>query len=58
MADAAESGAEVGAVPCNVREFSKDLFTLWRCIGCGSLHCAEDADLDRYYAHYPLKDQH
>src|SRR5512142_2641976 len=46
---------EAGAVPCNVREFSKDLFTLWRCTGCGSLHCAEDADLERYYAHYPLK---
>jgi len=49
--------AEVGAVPCNVREFSKEVFTLWRCIGCGSLHCAEDADLNRYYAHYPLKRQ-
>src|SRR6185369_12914271 len=49
--------AEVGAGPCNVREFSKDLFTLWRCTGCGSLHCAEDADLDRYYARYPLKRQ-
>jgi SAM-dependent methyltransferase len=55
LAGAADAGAEVGAVPCNVREFSKDLFTLWRCTGCGSLHCAEDADLDRYYAHYPLK---
>lgn len=49
------TAAEVGAVPCNVREFRKDLFTLWRCTGCGSLHCAEDADLDRYYALYPLK---
>jgi SAM-dependent methyltransferase len=57
LAGAAEAGAEVGAVPCNVREFTTDLFTLWRCTGCGSLHCAEDADLDRYYAHYPLKTQ-
>lgn len=54
---AGAAGAEIGAVPCNVREFSRDLFTLWRCTGCGSLHCAEDADLDRYYAHYPLSSQ-
>ncbi len=52
-----EGAAEAGEVPCNVREFRRDLFTLWRCTGCGSLHCAEDADLDRYYAHYPLKIQ-
>jgi len=30
---------------------------MWRCTGCGSLHCAEDADLAAYYAHYPLKQQ-
>lgn len=52
-----EGAAEAGEVPCNVREFSRDLFTLWRCTGCGSLHCAQDADLDRYYARYPLKIQ-
>jgi SAM-dependent methyltransferase len=57
LAGASEAGVEVGAVACNVREFSRDLFTLWRCTGCGSLHCAEDADLDRYYARYPLKSQ-
>jgi SAM-dependent methyltransferase len=57
LAGAAQAGAEVGEVACNVREFSRDLFTLWRCTGCGSLHCAEDADLDRYYARYPLKAQ-
>jgi SAM-dependent methyltransferase len=44
-------------VPCNVRRFKDDVFTLWRCTGCGSLHCAEDADLPRYYAHYPLQQQ-
>jgi SAM-dependent methyltransferase len=57
LAEATKAGAEVEAVPCNVREFSQDLFTLWRCTSCGSLHCAEDADLDRYYARYPLKNQ-
>ena len=57
LAGASQAGAEVGQVPCNVREFSADLFTLWRCTNCRSLHCAEDADLERYYARYPLKSQ-
>jgi SAM-dependent methyltransferase len=30
---------------------------MWRCAGCGCVHCAEDADLPRYYANYPLKEQ-
>jgi SAM-dependent methyltransferase len=33
------------------------VFTFWRCTGCGSLHCQEDADLALYYADYPLKNQ-
>ena len=37
--------------------FANEQFTLWRCRGCGSLHCAEDADLARYYDPYPLKQQ-
>ena len=41
---------DAGKVPCNVRRFQDKLFTLWRCTGCGSLHCAEDADLALYYA--------
>ncbi len=28
---------------------------MWRCSGCGSIHCKEDADLSLYYADYPLK---
>jgi 2-polyprenyl-3-methyl-5-hydroxy-6-metoxy-1,4-benzoquinol methylase len=49
--------AEVGQVSCNVRKFKDRIFTLWRCTGCGSLHCLEDADLPLYYAEYPLKKQ-
>jgi SAM-dependent methyltransferase len=49
--------ADVGRIPCNVRQFRKDFFTMWRCSGCGSLHCKEDADLPAYYADYPLKKQ-
>lgn len=48
---------EVEQVPCNVREFRDRMFTLWRCAGCGSVHCREDADLAAYYARYPLKKQ-
>jgi SAM-dependent methyltransferase len=52
------SGAvEIGQVPCNVRRFRNEVFTFWRCTGCGSLHCLEDADLARFYADYPLKIQ-
>ena len=50
-----ESARDVGHVPSNVRRFKENVFTLWRCTGCGSIHCAEDADLPSYYAHYPLK---
>src|ERR1035441_2875316 len=52
-----ERATDLGKVPCNVRRFKDDIFTLWRCTGCGSLHCAEDADLPLYYAEYPLKKQ-
>jgi SAM-dependent methyltransferase len=48
---------EVGKVRCHVRRFKDDRFTVWRCTGCGSLHCAEDADLPLYYTDYPLTKQ-
>ncbi len=51
------TAADVLRVPCNVREFHEQVFTLWRCTGCGSIHCKEDVDLSKYYAQYPLKDQ-
>jgi len=49
--------AAVYRIPSNVRRFRDEVFTVWRCSGCGSLHCAEDADLPKYYADYPLKQQ-
>ena len=49
--------AEVVRVPCNVRKFHDQVFTLWRCTGCGSLHCEEDADFAQFYAGYPLTRQ-
>jgi len=46
---------EVAQVPCNVRKFRDNVFTIWRCSSCRSLHCKEDPDLPTYYAEYPLK---
>lgn len=42
-------------VACNVRAFSDEEFTIWRCDHCASLHCQEHVDLDRYYERYPVK---
>ncbi len=52
-----DGAVEVGRVPCNVRRFHEEAFTVWRCTGCASLHCVEDADLPRYYRDYPLQKQ-
>ncbi len=46
--------AERARVPSNVRKFAHEVFTVWRCAHCGSLHCKEDADLRRYYEDYPV----
>lgn len=48
---------EVGIIKCNVRKFASESFTVWRCTGCGSLHCKEAIDFARYYLDYPLDDQ-
>jgi SAM-dependent methyltransferase len=50
-----DAAAESGRAPCNVRHFKDELFTVWRCTGCGSLHCVEQVDLPHYYRHYPFK---
>ena len=50
-----ESATETLKVPCHVRCFKDDYFTVWRCNNCGSLHSMEDVDLDKYYSKYPLQ---
>lgn len=52
-----DEAVEKGQVPCDVRHFAGNLFTIWRCVNCNSLHSAEDVDLADYYAHYPLQNQ-
>jgi 2-polyprenyl-3-methyl-5-hydroxy-6-metoxy-1,4-benzoquinol methylase len=42
-------------VPCQIRRFADQRFTVWRCTNCGSLHSAEAADLPLFYQHYPLQ---
>lgn len=46
--------AETVAVPSNVRAFKHELFHMWRCWQCRSLHCLEVVDLARYYVNYPI----
>ena len=46
---------EQGKVFSHVKCFSKDSFTVWRCVNCRSLHSKESVDLPRYYADYPFK---
>ena len=41
---------DVARVPCHVRCFRDEVFTVWRCTNCRSLHCAEDANLAEFYA--------
>jgi len=50
-----EESLEVNEIPCDVRKFAGDMFTVWRCSSCGSLHSKDIVDLDYYYQHYPLK---
>lgn len=50
-----ERAQEIAIVPCHVRRFKDNLFTVWRCTNCGSLHSKEDADLALYYKHYPFQ---
>ena len=52
-----DAAKETARVRCNVREFQGEQFTVWRCVHCGSLHCLEDIDYERYYKSYPLHRQ-
>lgn len=37
-----------------MRAHRAERFEVWRCGGCGSIHAADDVDLDRYYRDYPF----
>src|SRR5436309_7367902 len=48
------TSVECAAIPSNVRAFRHEIFHMWRCPGCRSLHCVENVDLRRYYTNYPI----
>jgi 2-polyprenyl-3-methyl-5-hydroxy-6-metoxy-1,4-benzoquinol methylase len=47
---------EQASVPSNVRRFSNQEFTYWRCSHCQSVHARDEVDLAPYYAQYPFHD--
>jgi SAM-dependent methyltransferase len=47
---------EIFPFTCNVRRFQNEQFRVWRCPDCGTVHCLEKVDLDRYYQHYPVRE--
>lgn len=49
-----QDALEVRQIRSNVRQFRQQLFTVWRCANCGSLHSREAVDLGFYYRHYPV----
>lgn len=50
-----EDATEVKKVNCHVKSHSNDIFTVWRCNNCKSLHSLESIDLEYYYSDYPFK---
>ncbi|HTU60025.1 MAG TPA: hypothetical protein VMF89_16345, partial [Polyangiales bacterium] len=45
---------EETSVRSNVRKFQSELFRIWRCPTCSSIHAADEVDLGHYYASYPF----
>lgn len=45
---------EEASVRSNVRKFQTELFRLWRCPTCASVHARDEVDLGHYYAAYPF----
>ncbi|MDB4977266.1 MAG: Methyltransferase type 12 [Myxococcaceae bacterium] len=56
-ADTPAAEARTARVRSNIRKFSAETFGLWQCDQCGTIHAADEVDLDYYYAHYPFHDQ-
>lgn len=40
-------------VPCNIRAFKHEIFQVWRCPDCNTIHCLDQIDLNAYYFQYP-----
>src|ERR1044071_6723917 len=46
--------SETADVRSNVRAFRDELFAVWRCGSCRSIHARDEVDLDHYYRGYPV----
>jgi 2-polyprenyl-3-methyl-5-hydroxy-6-metoxy-1,4-benzoquinol methylase len=49
-----QSPSEEASVRSNVRKFRDELFHVWRCAQCNSIHARDEVDLAHYYAGYPF----
>lgn len=49
-----QSVREERLVRSNIRAYREQLFAVWRCGSCLSLHARDPVDLAEYYAHYPF----
>ena len=53
-ASGVEAASETCEVHSNVRAYSRQAFSVWRCSACLSIHARDEVDLDAYYSGYPL----
>ncbi len=54
ICNAAASDPQIALVNSNVRAFAAEIFAVWRCPSCGSIHSRDETDLAPYYAKYPF----
>lgn len=52
-----KNNIELRNIPCCLRRFSSESFTIWNCQVCGSIHAYEKVNLSRYYENFPLHNQ-
>jgi len=52
------SAVEHTHVHSNVRQFRNNLYSVWRCGSCRSIHATDRVDLAHHYAHYPFHALH
>src|SRR5260370_105565 len=52
-----EESRDIASVPCNVRQFRDESFTVWRSSIVCFLHSLKDINLATYYEKYPMQRQ-
>jgi 2-polyprenyl-3-methyl-5-hydroxy-6-metoxy-1,4-benzoquinol methylase len=56
-ADVSAADVATTQIRSNVRRFASEVFRLWQCPSCKSIHAVDEVDLASYYAHYPFHGQ-